>query len=88
MTDQQKEEWLAKNQNAYKAFQDFAYAVARTGRKFGFKAVAERVRWESYFRKHNGYKWSNSVTTYAGKKFIQQYPQFSNQVSFKGENNE
>ena len=56
--------------------------------KFGFKAVAERVRWESYFTKGDGYKWSNSVTTYAGKKFIEQYPQFSNQVSFKGENNE
>ena len=85
MTDQQKEEWLNQNRLAWNTFKGYAYRVAVTGRKFGFKAVAERVRWDSYFStSDDGYKWSNSVTTYAGKKFIEQYPQFRNQVTFKG----
>ncbi len=87
MTDAEKDKWLKDHPNAWETFKTYAYQVARTGRNFGFKAVAERVRWDSYFSKDKrGFKWSNSVTTYAGKRFLQQYPQFRNQVTIKGEN--
>lgn len=84
MNYQEKVEWLENNPTAWKAFKNYAFQVASTGRKFGFKAIAERVRWDSYFSKENeGFKWSNSVTTHAGRKFIELYPQFEDQVSFK-----
>ena len=77
--------WLKEHPKAWNAFKNYAFQVASTGRRFGFKAIAERVRWDAYFSKEGeGFKWSNSVTTYAGIKFINQYPQFKDQVSFKG----
>ncbi len=86
MTDEAKEKWIEDNRQAYGLFEHYAYSIAITGKKFGFKAVAERVRWESYISIGKDYKWSNSVTTYAGRKFINKYPQFRNQVTFKGQN--
>jgi hypothetical protein len=84
MNDLQKEEWMNKNIDACNAFEQYALQIAETGKKFGFKAVAERVRWQTYFSKTcSSFKWSNSITTFAGRKFIEKYPMFENQVSFK-----
>ncbi len=85
MNDQEKQQWLDENELAYNEFKRLAYKVARTGRRFGFKAVVEKLRWESYFSHDSKYKWSNSVTTYAGKQFLKQYPQFRKQVTVRGE---
>ena len=85
MTDQEKEKWIEDNQEAWNAFVQFSIQVAKTGKRFGFKLVSERVRWQTYFSKTNSsFKWNNSVTTYAGKKFLSIYPQYKNQVTIKG----
>jgi hypothetical protein len=86
MTDEQKEAWLIKNRSAHIEFERLCYMVAETGKKFSFKAVAEKLRWESYFSYDGKYKWSNSLTKYAGMKFLEKYPQCRNQVIIKGEN--
>jgi len=86
MTDLEKEEWLKNNPLAWEEFKRLSYKVARTGKKFSFKAVVEKLRWESYFSYESKYKWSNSVTKYAGMKFLKEYPQFRNQVIIKGQN--
>lgn len=84
MTDLQKEEWLKKNNLAHAEFERLCYKVARTGKKFGFKAVAEKLRWDAFFSYDAKYKWHNSVTRYAGMKFLKKFPQFKNQVIIKG----
>lgn len=87
MTDEAKEKWIEDNPVAVKEFYKLALQVANTGRKFGFRLIAEQIRWHRYFAHDpKDYKWSDNVTPYIGRKFIEQYPQFRNQVIIKGQN--
>lgn len=76
--------WLDKNEAAYQAFEALALQKAKFGKPFGFKHVSEVLRWLSdYIEDPDDYKWNNSATTHAGKRFIRKYPQYSNLVVFK-----
>lgn len=83
MNDADKEKWLKDNPEAWRKFVEYSLQVAKTGKKFSFKLVVERLRWQSYFNSTGKYKFNNSVTAYAGRKFLEIYPEYKKQVSVR-----
>lgn len=78
------EEWLTKNQKAWELFKEFALAKAHQGRKFGIKALAERVRWEEPVATDGSvFKVPNSYIAYIARKLIETYPSMKKYIELR-----
>lgn len=72
---QQAEDWMATNPDAMRLFESFALQMASTGRKFGMKLLAERVRWECQIAQgEHDYKINNNYVAYIGRELIRRHP--------------
>lgn len=78
--------WIDQNPQAFKLFERFALQMARQGRPFGMKALAERVRWEvmqTWADDAAGYKLNNNLVAYLGRELVARHPQLRELVEFR-----
>ena len=69
-------EWVAEHPQGFALFEQFALRAARQQRRFGWKAIAERVRWECRIEQSNGeFKVNNSLVTAIGEIVAQRHPE-------------
>jgi hypothetical protein len=72
-------DWRAtpEGKKIYALFRRFAYERLINAKRFGMKALAERVRWEAstdtQWREHE-FKLNNNVVTYIGRDLIREFP--------------
>ncbi len=67
--------WIDTNPEIYGLFRKFAFQALKTGRHFGMKALAERVRWECNVEWGGSFKVNNNFVTYIGRRLIREYPE-------------
>jgi len=79
------EAWIAQNPHIYELFERYALEIAATGKKFGAKLLAERVRWETYFNTPTGegYKICNNYVAYVARKLVADHPHLKNLLRFR-----
>lgn len=80
------EAWIAEHPDVYALFERFAGEMALRGRKFGVKALAERVRWEcEWIKKDDEADWkiNNNHVAYIARRLVQDHPQLKDFVEFR-----
>jgi hypothetical protein len=69
-------DWMVRNPDAMALFEQLALKAGFRGRMFGFKAIAEVIRWE-FFIGHDereDFKISNSHIAYIAREVIARHP--------------
>jgi len=80
-------EWRKKRPKAYQAFVELGLRAASLKRKFGWKGVAEKVRWDRTIENEDPrseYKIPNTLITYIGRLIEQDHPHLA-QFTTKGQ---
>lgn len=77
-------EWMERNPRAYQLFCKYAGEIAATGRKFGAKLIAERIRYECFLRVDlDGWKWNNNHTKYVAQRWVFEHPHYAHLLTFR-----
>lgn len=72
---EETKEWIKMNEKAWELFQHFALDKAEQKKKFGVKALAERVRWEEPLATDGSeFKIPNSYVAYIARELIWTHP--------------
>lgn len=67
--------WMRENPEAFEYFERQCLTAARQGRRFGAKAIAERVRWEFHVeRGQDGFKLNNNITAHLIRHVVRKHP--------------
>lgn len=77
------DEWIAKYPHVYRLFERYALEASRRGRKFGMKALVERVRWQVIFETDEEYKLNNNYTSYIGRRLVRDHPELEQYIEFR-----
>ena len=80
------ESFMAENPEVLELFVKFALDMAATGRRFGVKLLAERVRWEvatTWAEDERGFKLNNNHTAYIGRALIERHPSLGSLIRFR-----
>ncbi len=78
--------WLAANPHVLTAFIHYAEQVQRRGRKrFGAKAIAERLRWEYAVQTQDdsGFKLNNNLTSRLARAAVERRPELAELFEFR-----
>ena len=67
-------EWIASNGLAMSLFERFARQMVERRRRFGVKALAERVRWECAMAWDDTVKINNNYSAYVARELCQHIP--------------
>lgn len=73
----QADEWIKKHPEMYEGMKMICRMRVVKGEKFGFKAIAEQMRWGWLGRTNDDgdeYKIPNAIVTYIGRRLIQEMP--------------
>lgn len=68
-------------------FERFALQLAARGRRFGFRMIAEQVRWEiltTWDVDSDGFKVNDHYTPYIARELAAKHPQIAALVEFRG----
>lgn len=68
------ETWMDEHPRIYCVFKAFAIRAAMRRRRFGMKALAERVRWEVNVEWDGDHKINNNYVAYIGRRLIRELP--------------
>ena len=77
------EAWIAANPRAVALFERYALQMATAGRKFGMKALAERVRWEASLATSGEFKVNNSYVAHVARWLVKKHPQLKGYMEFR-----
>ena len=72
--EQQAAEWMDAHPHIMRRFQRLALDAASRGKKFGAKALAERVRWDSSIEGDERWKVPNNHVAYVARELIRRHP--------------
>lgn len=78
--------WIAANPQAFALFECFAKEMAGSGRRFGMKALAERVRWQvmaTWDKDAEGFKLNNNLPAYLGRELVARHPELAAFIEFR-----
>lgn len=78
--------WIAANPQAFKLFETFALQMAARQRRFGMKALAERVRWQvmaTWDKDAEGFKLNNNLPAYLGRELVARHPELAAFIEFR-----
>jgi hypothetical protein len=78
--------WLAANPHVLDAFVHYAEQVRRRGlRRFGAKAIAERLRWEYAIQTEDdsGFKLNNNLTSRLARAAVDRRPDLAGLFEFR-----
>lgn len=65
--------YLAENPEVYREFCRFAWEAVMAGRnRIGAKAIAERLRWESFVTGNDGFRCNNSYVSFMARRFMEE----------------
>lgn len=80
------DEYDRANPQIYESFRRFALQVIGAGRRrFGAKAVMERIRWDTLISaKDDGFKINNNYTADYARKFIAEFPEYAEVFATRG----
>lgn len=88
----QAETFVSTHPHIYRLFVKFAKQRSKTGKPFGMKLLAERVRWECGLlekRKETGgidddeYLLNNNHTAYIARRLVADYPELTTLLRFR-----
>lgn len=83
-TESRFREYHAQNPEVYRMFCVFAGQLLAAGRRhLGAKMIAERIRFESHVRGHDGYKINNTFVAYYARKYERDHPQHTGIFEFR-----
>lgn len=72
------DEWMDANPEAMGLFIRFAKDMIERNKRFGAKALAERVRWEcAVMTRGDTFKINNNFTAYVARRLIAMYPRLA-----------
>lgn len=74
-TAQMFHEYHRNHPDIWTAFEFFALKAVESRRKFGAKAIIERIRWDIVIDKKGEFKVCNSYAPYYARAFIIKYPE-------------
>lgn len=79
------QKWIDSHPEAMALFEHLATLASRGGlRKFGAKALAERVRWEYAIEKNDEeFKINNNFVAYVARELIRRRPELSACIEFR-----
>lgn len=67
--------WMRENPRAWAYFEDKCVELARMGRHFGAKAIAEHVRFHFQLTLgEDGFKLNNSIVSYLAREVVRKHP--------------
>lgn len=72
--------WIKANPQAFALFERFALEMADRQRKFGMKALAERVRWQvmaTWEKDAEGFKLNNNLVSFLSRELINRHPKLA-----------
>lgn len=67
----------------WRLFERFALDAARSGRRIGAKAIAERIRWETVIEQRGEFKLNNNHTAIYARIFAEKYPAMGDVFEFR-----
>lgn len=71
------------NPLVWQQFERFTLDAIKTRRRFGAKAIMERVRWETEVSRNEEFKVSNNWTAYYARIFALKHPTYRDYFDFK-----
>lgn len=76
--------WMEEHPDAVQLFETLAMQAANRGRKFGMKALTERVRWEYLITRDEGtWKLNNNHTAYVARELVRRHPSLAEHIEFR-----
>lgn len=76
--------WMEEHPDAVSLFETLAMQAAARGRKFGMKALTERVRWEFLITRDEGtWKLNNNHTAYVARELVRRHPHLAEHIEFR-----
>ena len=78
--------WIAANPQAFALFERFAREMAERQRRFGMKALVERVRWQvmaTWESDAEGFKLNNNLPAYLGRELVARHPELAAFIEFR-----
>ena len=76
--------WIRENPEGWALFRQFAREAAAKGRKFGAKALAERVRWSATVEgTAQDFAVNNSYISYLARRLVQDDPTLAPFIEFR-----
>lgn len=79
-------DWIRANPDAFALFERFALEMAALKRRFGMKALTERVRWEvarSWEKDADGFKLNNNLPSYIGRELVARHPALAEWIELR-----
>lgn len=78
-------EWIEKHPWAFAELSVRCMEMARAGRRFGFKMIVERMRWEGRIKKleHEDYALNNNLTSHVIRRIVQLHPEVKGFIKFR-----
>jgi len=79
-------DWITRNPQAFKLFEQFALSMVGKDCKFGIGQLTERVRWEvaaTWAKDAKGFKINNDLRAYIGRELVARHPELTNYIEFR-----
>lgn len=77
-------EWMRQHPEALAIFTELALMAADRGRKFGMKALAERVRWEFAITSgEEAFKVNNNFISHIARELIRRHPRLAEFIELR-----
>ena len=79
-------DWITANPQAFALFERFALEMAHRKRRFGMKALAERVRWQvmaTWETDAEGFKLNNNLVSFLSRELIKRYPELGRYIELR-----
>jgi hypothetical protein len=76
-------QWIKGNPDIANLFLQFAQQLAKKGKPFGVKLIAERIRWEFAIEKTEDFKINNNYPAYVARWLVFKDPQLEPLLSFR-----
>ena len=82
---EEAQQWMASHPIAMGHFRRFARQMLEHRKRFGFKALAERVRWECAFESkgEEEFRINNNWTAYVARALLDEMPQLEGLIELR-----
>lgn len=76
--------WMEEHPDGIALFETLALQAAEHRKKFGVKALAERVRWEYMITKSDDdWRINNSYVSYIARELVRRHPSLAEHIEFR-----
>jgi hypothetical protein len=80
----QTDKWIEEHPDAWDLFKTFGRELAKKGKRFGFRLIVERIRWEHHFSyDEREFKICHNHTPYMARRLIQEIPELDGLIELR-----